>query len=73
MVASTECREDLVPYGLSVGRRSINASMLDLGLTRTRLSEDIRTSDWSIRSGLRTSPHDLVHLLALMARRELVG
>ena len=55
-----------------VGRRNINATMQDLGLTRTRLSEDIRTGDWSIRRGLRTSPHDLVHLLSMMARRELV-
>jgi beta-lactamase class A len=56
-----------------VGRRNINATMLALGLTRTRLSEDIRTGDWSVRSALRTSPHDLVQLLELMARRELVN
>jgi beta-lactamase class A len=55
-----------------VGRRNINLDMRDLGLTRTLLAGDIRTSDWSIRSALRTSPHDLVHLLMLMARRELV-
>jgi beta-lactamase class A len=55
-----------------VGRRNINVAMSDLGLTRTRLNEDIRTSDWSIRSALRTSPHDLVHLLEMMARRQLV-
>ena len=55
-----------------VGRRNINATMIGLGLTRTHLTEDIRTSDWSIRSALRTSPHDLVRLLELMARRQLV-
>jgi beta-lactamase class A len=55
-----------------VGRRNINATMLDLGLTRTHLTEDIRTGDWSIRSALRTSPHDLVHLLEMMARRRLI-
>ncbi|HKE36250.1 MAG TPA: serine hydrolase [Candidatus Baltobacteraceae bacterium] len=55
-----------------VGRKNINVSMRELGLTRTSLSQDIRTSDWSVRSALRTSPHDLVHLLELMARRQLV-
>ena len=55
-----------------VGRTNINASMRDLGLLRTHLAGDIRTDGWSIRRTLRTSPHDLVHLLALMARRELV-
>jgi beta-lactamase class A len=56
-----------------VGRRNINVSMRELGLTRTHLTQDIRTTDWSIRSALRTSPHDLVHLLELMARRQLVN
>ncbi|MBV8491546.1 MAG: serine hydrolase [Candidatus Eremiobacteraeota bacterium] len=55
-----------------VGRHSINAEMLGLGLEHTHLSEDVRTDDWSIRSTLRTSPADLVRLLAMMARRELV-
>ena len=55
-----------------VGRSRINASMETLGLEHTHLSEDIRTGDWSIRHALRTSPADLVHLLAMMARRELV-
>jgi beta-lactamase class A len=55
-----------------VGRHSINAGMLELGLERTHLSDDVRTDDWSIRSELRTSPADLVHLLAMMARRQLV-
>jgi beta-lactamase class A len=55
-----------------VGRRSINRSMADLGLRRTRLAQDIRTSNWGIRQNLRTSPADLVRLLELMARRQLV-
>lgn len=55
-----------------VGRRSINRSMAEIGLARTRLADDIRTGDWSVRSELRTSPADLVRLLALMAQRRLV-
>ncbi len=55
-----------------VGRRSINRSMIELGLERTRLADDIRTDGWDIRRQLRTSPADLVHLLALMAHRQLI-
>jgi beta-lactamase class A len=55
-----------------VGRRTINRDMSYLGLRHTRLTEDIRTEDWGIRQGLRTSPSDLVRLLSMMARRELV-
>ncbi|MGB8908253.1 MAG: serine hydrolase [Candidatus Cybelea sp.] len=55
-----------------VGRRNINRRMEELGLTRTHLAGDVRTAGWSIRQTLRTSPADLVHLLALMARGELV-
>ena len=55
-----------------VGRRNINRQMEELGLDRTRLTGDVRTDGWSIRQTLRTSPADLVHLLTLMARRELV-
>ena len=55
-----------------VGRSRINATMRDLGLSRTRLTGDIRTDGWTIRRQLRTSPADLVRLLALMARRRLV-
>ncbi len=55
-----------------VGRRSINRSMNDLGLERTRLADDIRTGGWDIRRKLRTSPADLVRLLALMAHRQLI-
>ena len=55
-----------------VGRRNINRSMAELGLDRTHLRDDIRTGDWSVRRELRTSPDDLVRLLALMAQRRLV-
>lgn len=55
-----------------VGRRAINRQMAELGLMRTRLAGDVRTDGWSIRQTLRTSPADLVRLLTLMARRELV-
>lgn len=55
-----------------VGRNKINATMRDMGLSHTRLTGDIRTDGWAIRRQLRTSPADLVRLLALMARRRLV-
>lgn len=55
-----------------VGRRNINRQMHDLGLARTHLAGDVRTDGWAIRETLRTSPADLVHLLSLMARGELV-
>lgn len=55
-----------------VGRRNINQQMRELGLDRTHLAADVRTDAWSIRRTLRTSPADLVRLLSLMARKELV-
>ncbi len=55
-----------------VGRRNINRSMSDLGLARTHLRDDIRTTGWSVRRELRTSPADLVRLLTLMAQRRLI-
>ena len=55
-----------------VGRRHINLTMSDLGLQRTHLSTDVRTDNWSVRSALRSSPADMVRLLAMMARRQLV-
>jgi beta-lactamase class A len=55
-----------------VGRRNINRRMGELGLARTHLAGDVRTDGWSIRQTLRTSPADLVRLLTLMARGELV-
>lgn len=55
-----------------VGRSSINDTMATLGLDHTRLLRDVRTSGWSIRRELRSSPSDMVRLLALMAKRQLV-
>jgi beta-lactamase class A len=55
-----------------VGRSHINATMERLGLDRTHLATDVRTSSWSVRSALRSSPADMVRLLALMAKRQLV-
>lgn len=55
-----------------VGRQNINHAMRELGLRHTRLAGDVRTEGWSIRQTLRTSPADLVRLLALMAHRDLV-
>lgn len=55
-----------------VGRRSINRQMSELGLAHTHLAGDVRTGGWSIRRTLRSSPADLVRLLSLMARRELI-
>jgi beta-lactamase class A len=55
-----------------VGRRNINRGMAELGLERTHLGGDVRTGGWAIRRTLRTSPADLVRLLSLMARGELV-
>jgi beta-lactamase class A len=55
-----------------VGRRTINLDMRDLGLATTRLRGDVRTDVWSVRSSLRTSPADLVQLLWLMAKGQLV-
>ncbi len=55
-----------------VGRTRINASMRRLGLTHTRLASDIRTDTWSVRQTLRSSPADMVRLLTMMAKRELV-
>ncbi|HEY1653755.1 MAG TPA: serine hydrolase [Candidatus Tumulicola sp.] len=55
-----------------VGRHRINTSMRELGLKHTRLTDDIRTDGWDVRRQLRTSPDDLVRLLALMAHRRLI-
>ena len=55
-----------------VGRPNINATMLRLGLEHTRLTTDVRTNTWSVRQALRSSPADMVRLLALMAKRRLV-
>jgi beta-lactamase class A len=55
-----------------VGLRSINRTMGHLGLADTHLRGDVRTAAWSVRQALQSSPQDMVHLLALMAHRELV-
>jgi beta-lactamase class A len=55
-----------------VGLRNINREMVDLGLRRTRLRGYVRTDSWGVRQALESSPADMVHLLAMMAKRELV-
>lgn len=55
-----------------VGRRNINKTMARLGLHKTRLSDYIRTNVWSVRSTLRTTPADMVKLLARMAKDKLI-
>ncbi len=55
-----------------VGRTNINRTMIDLGLDRTRLTQDVRTENMSVRQTLRSSPDDMVRLLSLMAHRNLV-
>lgn len=55
-----------------VGRQHINASMEELGLSHTRLSDFIRSEGPSIRWALRSSPADMMHLLGKMAKDELV-
>ncbi len=55
-----------------VGRSNINATMRDLGLRHTRLTDYIHTAGWSIRNTLRTSPADMVRLLSDMAQKHLV-
>ncbi|MDQ2866207.1 MAG: class A beta-lactamase-related serine hydrolase [Candidatus Eremiobacteraeota bacterium] len=55
-----------------VGRTHINVTMENLGLERTHLTQDVRTSNWSVRLALRSSASDMVHLLSMMARRSLI-
>jgi beta-lactamase class A len=55
-----------------VGRRQINQTMVELGLTHTRLTDFIRSSGTMIRWALRSSPADMAHLLRSMARDQLV-
>ena len=55
-----------------VGRPNINREMAELGLAQTHLAGYVRTDDWAIRRTLRTSAGDLVRLLSMMARGELV-
>ena len=53
-----------------VGRTRINATMSELGLSRTRVGDYIR-SEGDIRS-LRSSPHDMTRLLEAMAQARLI-
>ena len=55
-----------------VGLRNINREMADLGLQHTHLRGYVRTDNWDVRQALQSSPGDMVHLLAMMAKRELV-
>ena len=55
-----------------VGRQSINASMLSMGLEHTRLSNDIRSDGEGIRYALRSSASDMVSLLVKMANENLI-
>jgi beta-lactamase class A len=54
-----------------VGRSSINHTMLNLGLTQTKLTDFIR-SEGPIRYALRSSPQDMIRLLDAMAGHRLV-
>lgn len=55
-----------------VGRHHINATMQHLGLEHTLLSDSIHTEGWSVRETLRTTPADMVDLLAKMAQNKLI-
>jgi beta-lactamase class A len=55
-----------------VGLRSINRLMYSLGLDQTHLRGYVRTDSWSVRQTLESSPADMVRLLEMMAKRELV-
>ena len=55
-----------------VGRQHINEEMRTMGLQHTRLTDYIRTEGNAIRWALRSSPSDMVTLLADMANSELI-
>lgn len=55
-----------------IGLRSVNHTMYELGLTHTHLRGYVRTDNWAVRQALQSSPADMVRLLELMAKRELV-
>ncbi len=55
-----------------VGLGSINHTMYHLGLDKTRLRGYVRTDNWAVRQALESSPADMVRLLTMMAKRELV-
>jgi beta-lactamase class A len=54
-----------------VGRQNVNATMTGLGLVQTRLGDSIR-SDGDIRE-LRTSTNEMMDLLVMIARHEVVN
>ena len=54
-----------------VGRQNVNATMAGLGLVQTHLEDSIR-SDGDIR-GLRTSTNEMMDLLVMIARHEVVN
>jgi beta-lactamase class A len=55
-----------------VGRAHVNATMADLGMHATRLGDYIRSEGDTIRYALRTSPHDMLHLLDAIARDQMI-
>jgi beta-lactamase class A len=55
-----------------VGVGSINRTMYHLGLDKTHLRGYVRTDNWAVRQALESSPADMVRLLTMMAKRELV-
>jgi beta-lactamase class A len=54
----------------TVGRQNVNATMAGFGLVQTRLGDSIR-SDGDIRE-LRTSTNEMMNLLIMIARHEVV-
>lgn len=55
-----------------VGKSNVNSTMQSLGLEHTVIAGPIRTNHWSVRTALRTTPADMVGLLAMMARGKLI-
>lgn len=55
-----------------VGRAHINDTMVGMGLQHTRLADYIRSEGNGIRWALRSSPADMVTLLAQMAKEQLI-
>jgi len=55
-----------------VGRSNINGTMAELGLRTTRLHDYIRSEGDSIRYALRTSPKEMMLLLAKIARSQMI-
>jgi beta-lactamase class A len=55
-----------------VGRDNVNTTMKSLGLHHTFLKTDVRTATENVRFALRTTPHDMVSLMDLLAHDQLV-